>query len=125
MSSFVMGLLHRYHCYVRYAKLETYVEIQEEFEEFETLPDAVTSLRRFPLSLSYLLATAQAPMSIFFTGPRGEMSKSKMSIGRPSVMQAFGIYVHLESECAHTHSTNQERKNYQGEPTSTNPATCP
>ena len=40
---------------------------------------------------SYLLVKAQVPISIFFAGPVGEMSKSKMSIGRPSVMQAFGI----------------------------------
>lgn len=39
----------------------------------------------------HLLATQQAPISIFFAGPVGEMSKSKISIGSPSVMQAFGI----------------------------------
>ena len=32
------------------------------------------------------------PISIFLTGAPGEMSKSKISMGRPSVMQAFGIY---------------------------------
>jgi hypothetical protein len=42
--------------------------------------------------LSYLLATAQAPISRFFAGPEvGEMSKSKISIGKPNVMHAFGI----------------------------------
>jgi hypothetical protein len=35
---------------------------------------------------------AQLPISIFLTGASGEMSKSKMSIGSPSVMHAFGIY---------------------------------
>jgi len=35
---------------------------------------------------------AQLPISIFLTGVSGEMSKSKMSIGSPSVMHAFGIY---------------------------------
>ena len=39
----------------------------------------------------YLLVKAQVPMSIFLAGSEGEMSKSKMSIGSPSVMQALGI----------------------------------
>ena len=40
---------------------------------------------------TFWLVKAHVPMSIFFTGPRGSMGKSKMSIGRPRVMQAFGI----------------------------------
>lgn len=36
------------------------------------------------LQMAYLLATAQAPMSSFFAGPDvGEISKSKMSMGKP------------------------------------------
>lgn len=38
-----------------------------------------------------LLVKAQVPISIFFAGPVGEISKSKISIGNPSVVQAFGI----------------------------------
>ncbi len=42
--------------------------------------------------LTHLLATAQAPISRFCTCPdMGEMSKSKISIGKPNVMHAFGI----------------------------------
>lgn len=40
---------------------------------------------------------AQLPISIFLAGASGEMSKSKMSIGSPSVMHAFGIYGFLVS----------------------------
>lgn len=40
----------------------------------------------------HLLVKAQVPISIFFAGLEGEMSKSKMSIGNPSVVQALGIY---------------------------------
>ena len=40
---------------------------------------------------NHLLVNAQVPISIFVADPDGEISKSKMSIGRPSVMQAFGI----------------------------------
>lgn len=44
------------------------------------------------LVLPHLLATAQAPISRFVAGPEvGEMSKSKISIGKPKVMHAFGI----------------------------------
>ena len=39
----------------------------------------------------HLLATAHAPISSFFAGPVGLISKSKMSIGSPRVIQAFGI----------------------------------
>jgi hypothetical protein len=39
----------------------------------------------------YLLVKAQVPISIFFAGPVGEISKSKISIGNPSVVHAFGI----------------------------------
>jgi len=53
------------------------------------------SAEHLPLALEandlYLLATAQAPISIFFAGPVGEISISKMSMGRPRVIQAFGI----------------------------------
>ncbi len=40
----------------------------------------------------HLLVKAQVPISIFLAGPVGEISKSKISIGKPSVVQAFGIY---------------------------------
>lgn len=39
----------------------------------------------------YVLAKAQVPMSSFFAAAVGEMSKSKISIGRPIVVQALGI----------------------------------
>jgi hypothetical protein len=45
-----------------------------------------------PPSTFHLLVKAQVPMSIFFAGPVGEMSKSKMSMGRPRVVHAFGIW---------------------------------
>jgi len=37
-------------------------------------------------------------MSSFFAFPVGEMSKSKMSIGRPSVVHALGICPYISSE---------------------------
>lgn len=37
-------------------------------------------------------------MSIFFAGPDGEMSKSKISMGTPRVMQAFGIWLNSQTE---------------------------
>lgn len=36
------------------------------------------------------VSNAQLPMSSFLAGPVGEMSKSKMSIGRPRVVHALG-----------------------------------
>ena len=44
-----------------------------------------------PARQNHLVVNAQVPISIFVADPDGEISKSKMSIGRPSVMQAFGI----------------------------------
>ena len=40
--------------------------------------------------ITYLLVKAQVPISIFFAGPVGDMSKSKISIGKPSVVHALG-----------------------------------
>jgi len=59
---------------------------------------------------------AQDPISNFFAGPEGEISKSKMSIGRPMVVQALGICV--LSVTKH----GQEKREYR---TSTIPATWP
>jgi hypothetical protein len=39
----------------------------------------------------YLLGLAHVPISFFSTLAEGEMSKSKISIGRPMVVHAFGI----------------------------------
>ena len=39
----------------------------------------------------HLLANAHFPRSRFFAGVPGEMSKSKMSMGNPRVVHAFGI----------------------------------
>jgi hypothetical protein len=39
-----------------------------------------------------VVVKAQAPISRFVAGVIGEMSKSNMSIGKPIVVQAFGIY---------------------------------
>jgi len=50
------------------------------------------SLPTLGQGVSYLLVNAQVPISSFWTGAPGEMSKSKMSMGRPSVMHALGIY---------------------------------
>lgn len=52
------------------------------------------SLHHLPTPSSFTtqaLYLAQVPMSNFFAGPEGEISKSKMSMGRPMVVQAFGI----------------------------------
>jgi len=42
-------------------------------------------------TLLYELAKAQLPMSLLTTSAWGLMSKSKISIGRPMVVQLFGI----------------------------------
>jgi len=69
---------------------------------FILLPSSLSSIfssSRSPqhLPTSYL---AQDPMSNFFAGPEGEMSKSKMSMGKPIVVQAFGIcYVSAKVMC--------------------------
>lgn len=47
---------------------------------------------RISHTMTYSLVKAQTPISIFLAGPVGEMSKSKISIGRPRVVHAFGIY---------------------------------
>jgi hypothetical protein len=41
----------------------------------------------------HLLAYAHDPKFIFLAGPFGLISKSKMSMGMPIVVQALGIYV--------------------------------
>jgi hypothetical protein len=65
---------------------------------------------------NYLLGLAHAPKSFFSTLAKGEMSKSKMSIGKPMVVHAFGICQKLVSIY---------RKRIEGVLTSTMPATCP
>ena len=67
--------------------------------------------------LVYLLVKAQVPISNFFAGPNGEISKSKMSIGRPRVIQALGIFVDNQQLQIGAVSLRQL--------TSTKPATCP
>jgi hypothetical protein len=49
----------------------------------------------------HLLAYAHDPKFIFLAGPFGLISKSKMSMGIPIVVQALGIYVasqHIANE---------------------------
>jgi hypothetical protein len=50
-----------------------------------------TVLLKITIYLS-VVVKAQVPRSRLVAGVSGEMSKSKMSIGKPMVVQAFGIY---------------------------------
>ena len=73
----------------------------------------------------YLLATAHLPISIFFAGPVGEISKSKISIGSPNVMHAFGICKFEISAPILSLNVAAFQKEKEKQLTSTKPPTCP
>lgn len=58
-------------------------------QQFQTCPRVLTWA--VPRQPNQELVRAQEPMSSFFAGAEGEISKSKISIGRPIVVQALGI----------------------------------
>lgn len=60
--------------------------------------------------LFYFEATAQAPISSFWTAASGLISKSKISIGRPRVVQALGICNGFVSKLASSKYEEAERK---------------
>lgn len=80
--------------YMREMALQIGCDRQSEIDFQSLLPTGPQGMNRGMAEnkfFTHLLAYAHEPKSNFFGSADGEISKSKMSIGRPIVVQALGI----------------------------------